>query len=87
MMLDINKCNIIQCVDQGKELELFLAKYKGDPLRLLSVGCSMINLQQEETGEESVGPTRRLLPCSGQEVKVSCHKMNSGDRKKRSGWR
>ena len=57
-MLDINKCSIIQCVDQGKELELFLAKYKGDPLRLLLVGCSMINLQQEETGEERVWDQR-----------------------------
>ena len=30
----------------------------------------MITLQQEETGEESMGPTRRLLPSSRQEVSV-----------------
>ena len=30
----------------------------------------MITLQQEEIGEESVGPMRRLLPSSRQEVSV-----------------
>lgn len=30
-----NKRNIIQLVDQGKEVELFPAKYKGEPSRHL----------------------------------------------------
>lgn len=68
-MLNINKCNSIQLVDQGKEFKLFLAEYKGEPLRHLYVGCGMIVLCQEGAGEESMSPARRLLPQSRQEVR------------------
>lgn len=40
VILDINECKIIQFIDQGKELEFFLAKYKGKPSRHLKVGVT-----------------------------------------------
>lgn len=48
-MLDISKRSIIRFVDQGKELELFIAKYKEGLLKRLQIGCGMIALQQEDT--------------------------------------
>lgn len=56
-MLNIKKCDHIWFADKGKELELFLAKYKGEPLRHL---CGVITLAQE-AGEEGVSPARRLM--------------------------
>lgn len=43
-MLDICKCNIIQLIDRGKDLELFLAKYKEGPLKNLEMECGMTTL-------------------------------------------
>lgn len=60
-MLNMKKCNHIWFADKGKKLELFLAKYKGEPLRHLQVGCGVITLAQEEAGEEGMSPARRLI--------------------------